>query len=124
MIKVNIDNQRINNRLSAFTEKLYPAIKQQIKKGADRYTPHLSGDLQDSADPSARDSTQYLIYDVPYAKYQYYANGGAPTNDFPNRTRTFNPDASMLWVEKYRKGGGDDEIQRCICDNAAKILKF
>ena len=34
MIRVTIDYNRINNRMEQFKDKLYPAVKQQLKKGA------------------------------------------------------------------------------------------
>ena len=122
-MRVNINRNRINGRLEEFKEKLYPAVKQQVKAGSDQYTPYLGGDLMDSADPSAHDHTPYLVYDIAYAKYQFYANGGAPESDFPNRTRTTHPLASMMWTDMYISAGGDRDIQR-ICDDAPRVLRF
>nr|DAP46674.1 MAG TPA: Minor capsid protein [Caudoviricetes sp.] len=123
MIRVTIDYNRINNRMEQFKDKLYPAVKQQLKKGADTFTPYLGGDLMDSADPSAHDSTPYLVYDIRYARYQFYANGGAPDHDFPHRTRTVHPLASMMWTDVYLKAGGARDLQY-IVDNAPQLLNF
>lgn len=123
MIRITLNRPRINRRMEQFKSKLYPAVKQQLKKGSDPFTPYLGGDLMDSAEASAHDSTPYLVYDIVYARYQFYANGGAPERDFPNRTRTTHPLASMMWTDMYLKSGGNRDLQ-FICDNAADLLRF
>ena len=122
-VDVRIDRSHISRRMDSFLEKLYPTVKQQVKAGSDRYTPYHNGDLMDSADPSAHDSTPYLVYDIKYAKYQFYAGGGAPERDFPNRDRSTHPEASMMWTDCYLRAGGQIDIQR-ICDNAPRLLRF
>lgn len=122
-IRVTLDRSRINRRLDQFKDKLYPALKQQIKKGSDPYTPRLGGGLKDSANASSTDPTPHLVYDIIYAKYQFYANGGAPERDFPNRTRTENPLATMMWTDEYMSAGGKRDIQY-ICENAPRLLRF
>lgn len=121
-VDVNINDQRIANRMDEFLSKLLPMVKQQVYKGAYQYTPYLNGDLVNSADASSKDSTPCLVYNIAYAKYQYYAGGRAP-NDFPGRTKNVHPLATCLWVERYLAGGGMDEIQRLIAD-APQILRF
>ena len=109
--------------MGSFKDKLYPALKMQLKKGSDQFTPYLGGDLMDSAEASAHDNTPYLVYDIVYAKYQFYANGGAPYRDFAHRSRTTHPLATMMWTEFYLKAGGDRDLQY-ICDNAPQLLRF
>ena len=121
-VKCVIDYDRINGRLDEFKHKLYPMVKQQVYKGAMKYTPFLNGDLMNSADASARDSTPYLIYNIAYARYQYYANGLAP-QDFAGRTKFTHPLASCLWVDKYLSAGGRQDIN-FLLENAAQILRF
>lgn len=122
-VRVNINHTRINRRMGSFKDKLYPALKMQLKKGSDQFTPYLGGDLMDSAEPSAHDSTPHLVYDIVYAKYQFYANGGAPNRDFTHRSRTTHPLATMMWTDFYLKAGGDRDLQY-ICDNAPQLLRF
>ena len=121
-VTVNINNRRINSRMDEFVSKLLPLVKQQIYKGSYPFTPYLGGDLCDSAQASAQDSTPYLIYNIVYAKYQYYADGRAP-EDFPGRTKNTHPNASCLWVDKDLSAGGREEINRLIKD-APQILRF
>lgn len=121
-VKVSIDKDRLGDRLDAFKRALYPAIKQQIYKGAMKYTPYLDGNLQDSADPSAHDPTPYLVYNIVYAQYQYYANGLAPL-DFKGRTKETHPLAQCLWVDVYMNAGGKTDIAY-ICQNAGRLLRF
>lgn len=121
-VTVNINNRRINNRMDEFLSKLLPMVKQQVYKGAYPYTPFLNGDLVNSADASSKDSTPYLVYNIAYAKYQYYADGRAP-QDFPGRTKNVHPNATCLWVERYLAAGGRGEIMRLIQD-APQILRF
>lgn len=122
--KVHIDTAALNGRMQAFKTRLYPAVKTQIYKGAYPFTPYVetSGSLAESAFPSSVDSTPYLVYNIVYARYQYYANGLAPA-DFPGRTKTAHPLATCLWVDEYLKQGGKQDIQ-AICDNAPTLLRF
>lgn len=121
-MRIYINSSRIEQRLDNFKKKLYPMLKQQIYKGSTKYCPYLSGDLQNSAQPSSVDETPYLVYNEPYARYQYYANGNAP-QDFAGRTKNVHPLASCLWVEKYLATGGKQDIQ-LLCDTAPQILRF
>lgn len=122
-VDVNINDQRIANRMDEFLSKLLPMVKQQVYKGAYKYTPYLNGDLVDSADASSKDSTPYLVYNIAYAKYQYYADGRAPHSDFPGRTKFPHPLATCMWVERYLAAGGRDDIQRVI-EDAPQTLGF
>lgn len=121
-VKVDINTIRIQGRLEEFKRKLYPMVKTQVYKGAFKYTPFLNGDLVNSGNASAMDSTQYLIYNIAYAKYQYYANGMAP-EDFPGRTKVTHPLASCLWIDKYMSAGGREDINHLL-KNAPQILRF
>lgn len=120
--KVHIDTAALNGRMQAFKSRLYPAIKTQIYKGAYPFTPFVTGSLVESAFPSSVDSTPYLVYNIVYARFQYYANGLAPA-DFPGRTKETHPLACCLWVDAYLNQGGRQDIQ-AICDNASTLLRF
>ena len=122
-VRVQIDNSRIDRRMEAFKDMLYPAVKQQIKKGSDDFTPYLGGDLMDSADPSAHDMTPYLVYDIVYAQYQFYANGGAPAKDFEHRSRGTHPNATMMWTDAYLSAGGNRDIQYLL-DHPGDLIRF
>ena len=120
--KVHIDTSALNGRMQAFKTRLYPAIKTQIYKGAYPFTPYVTGSLAESAFPSSVDSSPYLVYNIVYARYQYYANGLAPA-DFPGRTKETHPLACCQWVDEYLKQGGKQDLQ-AICDNAPTLLRF
>ena len=122
-VRVQIDNNRINGRLEAFEGMLCSAVKQQVKKGSDDFTPYLGGDLMDSADPSAHDMTPYLVYDIVYGQNQFYANGGAPTKDFEHRSRGTHPNATMMWVDAYLSAGGNRDIQYLL-DHPGDLIRF
>ena len=121
-VRVNINVDKINERMNEFKGRLNASIKTQIYKGTVPFTPYLTGALQTSAYLSSIDTTKYLVYNVEYAKYQYYANGLAP-QDFAGRTKDTHPLASCLWVDKYLDQGGKHDIQ-AICDVAPQVLRF
>ena len=129
MIKVKIKTNRINRRLKDFMKQVYPMVKQQIYKGAMDYTPWLDHNLIDSAQPSSVDPTPYLIYNIVYARYQYYVGKRgeekAPpdTNDFPGRTKIYHPLAQCMWVDKYLDTGGRRDIAR-LCQHPDRYLRF
>lgn len=121
-VKVTINTKSIDKRLNNFRGKINASVKTQIYRGSMPFTPYLTGALQTSAYNSSVDSGNLLIYDIEYARYQYYAAGMAPA-DFPHRTRDPHPLASCLWVDKYLNQGGRQEVQT-ICDVAPQILRF
>lgn len=121
--KVYINRSRIRGRTDEFKKALYRAVKTQIYVGSTPYTPYLGGDLMDSGQASAYDETNQLVYNIAYAKYQYYANGGAPMRDFPGRTKTIHTLASMMWVDEYLSAGGRRDID-IICRDAPTVLRF
>ena len=121
-MRVDINTTGINSRLNEFIGNLNASIKTQIYRGAIPFTPYLTGAMQTSAYSSSVSKDEYLIYNVTYARYQYYANGLAPA-DFAGRTKNPHPLASCLWVDKYLNQGGMQDIQ-AICDVAPVVLRF
>ncbi len=121
-MRVEIDTEKIRKRMEEFQGNLNASIKSQIYRGAIPYTPYLTGALQTSAYSSSVDKSEFLIYNIKYARYQYYANGLAP-GDFPNRNRNPHLLASCLWVNKYLNQNGKADIQ-AICDVAPIVLRF
>lgn len=122
MIRVTVNTSRINHRLQGLLQQVYPMVKQQICKGSTPYCPYLTGDLQRSAQPSSVDPTPYLIYNIVYARYQYYANGMAPA-DFAGRTKNVHPLAQCLWVDTYLNSGGRRDIA-LLCNHPDRYLRF
>lgn len=113
----------IEKRLEDYKGKLYAAVKLEIKSGSDSYTPKREGDLMDSAKPSAADETPLLVYNEPYAAYQYYAGDKNRKEDFKGRNKNNNEQAQWKWIEAYLNSLGSNPIQH-IVDKAIKNLKL
>lgn len=79
----------------------------------DKYIPMDTGNLAhddiDLSDP------RYIIYNAPYAEYQYYGmrkDGSKPINE-ENRNRQYHPFATSYW-DKHLETAEIDDIARKI----------
>lgn len=99
-------------------------LKNAIVSGANERVPFQSGDLSRSADPSIDTDDPFLIYDEPYARYQWGGKvmvGRAPktvTNESLNYDTSGHPLAGDRWVEKWAKAEGKAQLAE-----AAKAIK-
>ena len=86
---------------------------------ADKYVPFDSGDLASIVTMTT--DGQYIIYEVPYAKYQYYGvrKDGTHQINEANRNRSRHPDATSYWIEKM-KTAEMDEIANEVQDEIKK----
>lgn len=77
----------------------------------DRYVPFDSGDLASIVSMSV--DGKYIIYEVPYASYQYYGERKDGTHKINenNRNRSMHPDATSFWVEKMATAEMDDIVK-------------
>lgn len=70
--KVVIDTNAINNRYSERKKKARMMMKNEIVKDCDPFVPMLNGNLKNSPMASIGANDNYIIYNSPYARYQYY----------------------------------------------------
>lgn len=64
-------------QIQAEAQKL---LKNEVARGCNKYVPFQSGALRKSVQASINTPEPQLVYDSPYARYQYYgrAMGGKP----------------------------------------------
>lgn len=95
----------LKSKIEKMAEKSQAMLKQEVAKGCEKYVPAdynmiLTRSVQASID--TKDS--YLIYNVPYARRQYYSA--------PNKSKDIHPDATMQWFEKWKQADGKATIER------------
>lgn len=115
-VKVEFD---VNKALhKAQLDKAQIFLKNEVAKGSDKYVPFLNGVLAKSVNASINTPDPLLIYNAPYARYQYYGvamAGKAPkhsTNKLLNYTRTHHPQASAQWFEKWKGAEGTATVKK------------
>lgn len=67
------------------------ALDQQVLKDTNFYVPKDSGQLEASAIKGTRLGSGKIIYNEPYAAYQFYTDN--------NKSKDQNPNASTEWFE-------------------------
>jgi hypothetical protein len=90
-MRVDLDESRLASRLEQRLNVAQALIDQQAMKDSNLFAPEDVGTLQDSVLLGSRPGTGVLVWDVSYAKNQYYEN--------PNKSKDKNPRAQMKWFE-------------------------
>lgn len=71
-IRVNIDVKKIIREYSAKRKKAKMMLKNEIIKDCDPFVPMLNGYLKNSPLKSIKTDDDFIVYNSPYARYQYY----------------------------------------------------
>lgn len=115
-VKVEFD---VNKALhKAQLEKAQILLKNEVAKGSDKYVPFLNGVLAKSVNASINTPDPMLIYNAPYARYQYYGIAMAgrppkhPTSKSLTYTKTHHPQACAQWFEKWKGAEGDATVKK------------
>lgn len=122
-VKVEFDVDKALHK--AQLEKAQILLKNEVAKGSDKYVPFLNGVLAKSVNASINTPDPMLIYNAPYARYQYYgvAMAGRPPKHVktPKKkgdkveltyTKTHHPQACAQWFEKWKGAEGDATVKK------------
>ena len=91
MPSVKFDTTKCAGRLQDVIEKRQKLLDQQVAFDSNYYCPEAEGDLKDSVLQSAREGKGVLVWDIEYAKKQYY--------EMPNKSKDRNPNARGHWFD-------------------------
>lgn len=123
-IEINLDLARLNRKTIEMCAREQVLLKNEVARGSNRYVPFLNGKLRQSVQSSINTPDPYLVYNSPYARYQYYgvAMEGAPpmhTTDRPLRYSAAG--TGSQWFETWKASDGAAAIRRVKRD-AGKIF--
>lgn len=83
-------------------------LKQQILKDTNQNVPFGNNDLRKSAVKSAADSSDYLIWDRPYAHFQWFGKVMVGVKSHRPWARKYEKKVYTNRDIKYRKGGHEN----------------
>lgn len=103
-VKVKINESTVQNKLNELLDdKTKLEINNLFAKMCDPYVPMLNGPLHESG--LANVTPEYIQYNVPYARYQYYGMNF-------NHTVEFHPLATALWDKVMMQDRGQEFINQ------------
>lgn len=95
-MKITIDQAKIKQKIDSASEKALWATTTEIKADCNEFVKRDHGDLEDSAQIHSEPHKGIIVYDMPYAKRQYWE---IKTSLTPGRT--------WRWFETAKRKYGD-----------------
>lgn len=114
-VTVTLDTARIRRRFSAGKLRAERMLADQIIADSRPIVPKEEGTLRDLVRIEQGDESTSVIWDSPYAAYQYYGCWPDGTHQIRNHTT---PGTSTMWVEKAKQRHGND--WQAVAQNAFK----
>lgn len=102
-MKVVLDERAIEQKIQSRVNVAQALIDQRVIKDSNLFAPEDVGTLQDSALLWSDIGSGVIIWDVPYARKQYY--------EAPNKSKDKNPRAQMKWFEAAKAIYKDEWIK-------------
>jgi hypothetical protein len=93
-VSVDLDVSKINQKINTNVERTQKILDLQVAKDSNYYCPEDVGILQDSVLLGSDFGSGELIWNIEYAKEQYYGK--------PNKSTDKNPNARMKWFEEAK----------------------
>lgn len=90
-------------------------LKNEVAKGSDKYVPFQNGVLRKSVQGSINTPEPRLVYDCPYARYQYYGRVmvGRPPKTATNTALHYHTAGTgPQWFEKWKAADGKATVER------------
>jgi hypothetical protein len=102
-VRVNIDTEKIIARFAERNNRGLLALKGQIAADTAQYLPRITGDLEHSIHPSSESADSKLIWNIPYARRQYYGQFKHSAQSHPLACRLWYEVAKAQFKETWRR---------------------
>lgn len=99
-------------QMQAAAQKL---LKNEVARGCNKYVPFQNGPLRKSVQASINTAEPQLVYDSPYARYQYYGRvmGGRPPKSPTGGSLTYHTAGTgPQWFETWKAADGKATVER------------
>lgn len=99
-------------QMQAAAQKL---LKNEVARGCNKYVPFQNGPLRKSVQASINTAEPQLVYDSPYARYQYYGRvmGGRPPKSPTGGSLTYHTAGTgPQWFEMWKAADGKATVER------------
>ena len=113
--RLELDMAALTRKAARMQAAAQALLKNEVSRGCDRYVPFQTGALRKSVKGSVNTPDPYLIYDCPYARYQYYGRvraGPAPRQATGADLQYHTPGTGPQWFETWKAAGGREVIRR------------
>jgi len=107
-VEVDFNTVKVNSRLTGARKRAQIWLDNEVLKDSTPFIPRLSGSLEQSGPHGTKAGSGEVIYNSPYARYQYYGKvmiGPAPKQvtdiDLVYSTQS-HPAAGSFWFEKAK----------------------
>lgn len=91
MVTVTVNNAKITSRLSTGNAQAQKWLDNEVLKDSAPYVPRRTGDLEKSGISGTAIGSGTIVYNMPYARRQYYG-------DY-SHSKQAHPKATRLWFE-------------------------
>jgi hypothetical protein len=98
--QVSIDNSGVKEKIKRMSALALQAVCEQMLSDCRQYVPKQEGMLRDSARIEKEGEDRLLIWDTPYAAYQYYGCWPDGTHAIKNHST---PGTTTFWVDEAKK---------------------
>lgn len=101
--KIEIDHAKLQSKIKKGCELAEKAVAEQIINDSDQFVPRLEGDLRSFTRPITEGGNTFVVYDSPYALYQWFGVRADGTHAVAKYTT---PGTGTQWIlkaeERYR----------------------
>lgn len=90
-------------------------LKNEVARGCDKYVPFRNGPLRKSVQASVNTPEPLLVYDCPYARYQYYGRvmgGSPPKSPTGGALHYHTAGTGPQWFETWKASDGKATVER------------
>ena len=109
-VTFTVNNAKIRTRLKAGNKKAQTWLDNEVLKDSAPYVPRVTGDLERSGIAGTKIGSGLLVYNVPYARSQFYRNFKHTRQAHPLATRKWFFTAKAVnkskWLRGVKKLGG------------------
>lgn len=98
--QVSIDSRGVTEKLKKMSALAMQAVAEQMLSDCRQFVPRQEGTLRDSARIAKDGDDRLLIWDTPYAAYQYYGCWPDGSHVIQHHST---PGTTTFWVDEAKK---------------------
>lgn len=98
--KFELNKSALNGKIKKGCELADKALAEQVINDSDQFVPRLEGDLRSYVRPVVESGETYIVYDSPYAMYQWF---GVRTDGTHPVTKYTTSNTGTEWVKRAER---------------------
>lgn len=112
---LKLDMAKLLSKEKQAQAEMQKLLKSEVARGCNKYVPYRNGALRKSVQASINTAEPQLVYDCPYARYQYYgrAMGGRPPRKPTGGGLNYHTAGTgPQWLETWKASDGKATVER------------